>query len=531
MYRKRLSRRRFLAGSAAAAAGLVALKCGGGSSKISPTAATNGSPKPGGVISLATTAPAASLDPWTDSTTFGIAAKTYVYGYLMQTPDWGEKYVGDIAESWEQPDELEWIFHIRPNVRFQNFDPVNGRIVSADDVVYSYNMLQSNPATASAWAKPLKGYEASDPQTLNIHLSTPYAYMFYTLGSPGLPIAPKEAVDTFGDLSHHAIGSGPFVVKNWEPNSGIEIARNDSYWKQPLPYLDGIKFTTMVDDAAIQTAFRSRQIDVYTAANQAQGSAVASTSGASVQKYLNRAYTLFVLNANRVAAFKDERVREAVDLAIDRQGLIDKLFQGDGELAGPVPPSWDTALPADEVKAAYRRDITKAKQLLSAAGQENLSFKLDCANYQDNPDRASLLQQQLKEAGINVQIQAKELVTWLNAMYAVDFETNTYAFVPCLSDDLQLQFHYSTSWNRAMDYGVKDDETDALLDQIHATPDDTERKNLAWEVQRNVLARHGPVLTLYEPYGYWVAYDDIKNYTPSPWLFGLYRYDMWLDKA
>ena len=100
---------------------------------------------------------------------------------------------------------------------------------------------------------------------------------------------------------------------------------------------------------------------------------VEDVAGTSVQRYLDRTYAVFVLNGVKVEAFKDQRVREAIDLAVDRQAMIDKLHFGDAELAGPVGPLWDSALPAEEVEAAYRRDVQKARQLLSAAGAALLS--------------------------------------------------------------------------------------------------------------------------------------------------------------
>jgi peptide/nickel transport system substrate-binding protein len=537
MYKKRLSRRRFLAGSAAAAAaGLVVIKCGGGGGKTSdqasPTSTGGGQPRRGGVIRLATTAPAASLNPHTDTTLFGAAGKYYTYGYLVHVTDWGDFLHGDIAESWEQVDDLNWVFHIRPNANFHNVDPVNGRRVVAGDIAYSYKLIETTPgASLTGWNEWITGYEAPDDNTFNVHTSKPYAYIFMTLGSPRMAIVPKEAVEKFGDMSSTEIGSGPFMVKTWDRNTGIEVARNPAYYRTDIPYLDGLKWNVMADDAAIQAAFRAGAIDVYPATDKGKAQSVSSVSGASAQKYRNRLYAVFIMNAARVPAFKDVRVRQAVDLALDRQTMIDKLFMGDGELCGPVGPSWDTALPADEIKKAYTRDVTKAKQLLSAAGQENLSFKLACASYADNADRAAIIQQNLKEAGIDVQIDAKELVSWYNDMLGVNYEANTYANLAYLSDDIQLQNHYSTSFNRSMYYGVDDAEVDAMLLQIQSTVDPAARKELAWEVQRKVLDRHGPVLTLYEPYSYWVAYDYIKNYQPSPWGFGMYKYDMWLDKA
>jgi len=534
MYKKRLTRRRFLGTAATLAAGVAAVRCGGTTSKqVSPTKSVGGGqPKRGGVIRVATTAPAASLDPHTDATLFGAAGKYYTYGNLVHVTDWGDFLHGDIAQSWEQIDDLDWVFHIRPDVRFHNVEPVNGRRLVASDIAYSYKRIEVTPgASLTGWNEWITGYEAPDDVTFNVHTSKPYAYIFMTLGSPRMAIVPKEAVEKFGDMSSVEIGSGPFTVKSWDRNMGIEVERSPNYYRTDIPYLDGLKWNVMADDAAMQAAFRAGAIDVYPATDKAKAQNVSSVSGVSVQKYLNRLYTVFIMNAARVPAFKDERVREAVDLALDRQAMIDKLFLGDGELCGPVGPSWDTSLPADEVKKAYTRDVAKAKQLLSAASQENLSFKISCASYADNADRAAIIQQNLKEAGIDAQIDAKELVSWYNDMLGVNYEANTYGNLAYLSDDIQLQNHYSTSFNRSMYYGIDDAEVDAMLLKIQSTVDPAARKELAWEVQRKVLARHGPVLTLYEPYGYWVAYDYIKNYQPSPWGFGMYKYDMWLDKA
>jgi ABC-type transport system substrate-binding protein len=220
-----------------------------------------------------------------------------------------------------------------------------------------------------------------------------------------------------------------------------------------------------------------------------------------------------------------------VDISLDRQAMIDKLHLGDGELAGPVGPSWTTALPPEEIRQAYKRDVTKAKQLLAAAGQENLRFSLACSNYQDNADRAAIIQRNLAEAGITADIDVRDLGTWLNDLFEVNFEATTFAHLPYLSDDIQLQSHYSTGFTRDMFLGITDPEVDALLLQVQSTIDEKARIQVALDAQRKILERHGPTLVLYEPYGYLVAYDYIKGYEPSPWVFGLYRFDMWLDNG
>ena len=146
---------------------------------------------------------------------------------------------------------------------------------------------------------------------------------------------------------------------------------------------------------------------MYVATDKLKADTVRNVGGTTTQTFLDRIYTVFELNATRVEAFKDERVREAIDLALDRQAMIDKLYFGDAELAGPVPPLWPAALPKEEVAQAYQRDVATAKQLLSAAAQENLSFELSFAsNYFNVADLASIIKANLADAGITVNLKA-----------------------------------------------------------------------------------------------------------------------------
>jgi peptide/nickel transport system substrate-binding protein len=536
MRKSRLSRRRFLAGTAALAGAGLAAACGGGEktedkTPVSTPGTSDGQPKRGGIIRMATTAPALSLDPHTD-TTLGAAAAPYMYGHTVMPTDWGDLLYGDLAEKWEVVDEINWTFHIRPGVRFHNLPPVNGREAVAGDIVYSYKRLESLPGGAlTGWSEWIDRYEAPEDRILSVHTRKPYSYIFMSLGSPRLAVVPREAVEQFGDLKSNAIGTGPFILKNWGQSQGIEVERNPDYYDPDLPYLDGLKWSTMSDDSAIQAAFRSGAADLYGAPDKVRAESVTSVKGVTAQRYLNRLYTVLMMNASRFPAFADVRVREAVDISLDRQAMIDKLHLGDGELSGPVGPSWTSALPPEEIRQAYKRDVAKARQLLTAAGQENLHFSLACSNYQDNADRAAIIQQNLAEAGIKADIDVRELGTWLDDLYAVNYETTTFAHLAYLSDDIQLQSHYSTGFNRAMSLGITDPEVDALLQQVQSTIDETARIQVALEAQRKILERHGPTLVLYEPYGYLVAYDYIKGYEASPWVFGLYKFDMWLDKG
>ena len=436
----RLSRRHFLGGALATTAGLALAGCkdggDGGEPTAQPTGGANGEPKRGGTIHNATTAPILSLDP---NSTEGVSVAALFYSYVVHATDWHEPdaTIGDLAESWETPSEIDWVFHIRSNAVFQDVPPASGRPLVAEDIVKSIDRYRGMPGANTAWDQWTDKYETPDARTFTILNKSPYGYVLMNLGSPLTAILPIEAVEEFGDLKTHAIGSGPYMLKTYARNEGIEVVRNPTYYRD-YPYVDGVSTKVIADDASVQAAFRAGSVDTYTAVDKVKADAVAGVSGTSIQKYLARTYTVFVLNAAKFEAFKDQRVREAVDLALDRKAMIDKLYFGDAELAGPVPPLWPATLPKEEIEEAYKRDVAKARQLLAAAGQENLSFSLSFGTYSNSADLASIIKSNLAEAGIIVNLQPAELGVWLADLMAGSFQSTSFGHLPYLSDYIQI---------------------------------------------------------------------------------------------
>ena len=523
---RRLPRRGFLGGALTVGAGLAAAACGGNEKEAATGGGTaSGEPKRGGTLRLASAFQILSIDPQTIE---GATSAPLFYSYMIQATSW-QGSVGDLAMSWENPDDLNWVFHIRDDARFQDLPPVNGRAVSAQDIVNSMTRLRSLPGASPD--QTIIKYEAPDARTVTLQTREPDGYMLMNIGSQPNAVVPIEAVEAFGDLKSHAIGSGPFMLDRVGRDELVAV-RNPAYYHD-YPYVDGLTVRALTEAASRQAAFRAGDIDVYTADNRMQAESVKGVAGSSAQRYLSAAYSVFALNAVKVEAFKDERVREAIDLALDRAAMIEKLHFGDAELSGPVPPRWDTALPKEEVAAAYRRDVGKAKQLLSAAGQEGLAFELSFYTATENADRVSIIKDNLAEIGVTVNLAGGEVGIWLANLLASSFESTAYTHLPYLSDYIQLQSHHTYGWNRSRQafLGIEDQEVDSLLEKIRQTIDEQERKEMALDVQRLILKRHGPTLTLCEPYAYWIAYDYLKGYTPTAYGFGDYRYDYWLDKG
>jgi hypothetical protein len=268
--------------------------------------------------------------------------------------------VADLATSWENPDDRDWLFHIREDVHFQTCRR-SGRSVTAQDIVNSMTRLRTLPGASPD--KNIIKIEAPDLRTVVLQTEVPDGYMLMNIGSLPNAVVPIEAVDAFGDLKEHAIGSGPFVLDSVSRDE-LVVTRNPDYYHD-FPYVDGIDVRALVEAASRQAVFRAGDIDVYTADNRMQADALKSVPGTSTERYLSAVYSVFALNAVKVEAFKDERVREAIDRA-DRNARSRSAFRC--ELSVDTAQV-DTAH-RNKCGGLWRRKLERA--VSAAAGPHNL---------------------------------------------------------------------------------------------------------------------------------------------------------------
>ena len=538
--KQRVSRRTVL-GAGAAGLGVAAIGlagCGGSSKNgggATPSGGTSqaGAAKTGGTLRQGSTATALSIDPHTEAA-LGLAFVPFIYGYLMheiQVPDAAPQIMWDHAESMELPDTSTYIFKMRKGIHFQDLPPVNGREVVASDVTYSFDRITSI-SPEPLWTTYADSKSAPDPSTVQIKLKQPYAYTVEDMGSPKAAIVPKEAVDAFGDLKTKGVGSGPFTVKSFTSSDRIEMVRNPNYYVSGIPYIDGIEWRTIADESALRVAFRGKQFDAYTPPTKTQADEVAGY-GSDVVLIKEPSLLVTKMGVNELSRpeLGDVRVREALDIAIDRDGIIEKLAFGDGKYTGPV--SWGLtfwSLPQDELRQRFKRDVQKAKQLLDAAGASDLTLELKFPT-STSTDVCVLIKAQVAEAGININLVGQEFGTWYADRSARTYELIVGGGLPYPSEKYPMQFNYSTDWDRKeKPVHPPLPEIDAALDEIMATPDVNARQKLVLDTTRALLDRHGPILYLYAPYTYTARWTYVHGYENVPSAKWGYVYDMWLDK-
>ena len=176
---------------------------------------------------------------------------------------------------------------------------------------------------------------------------------------------------------------------------------------------------------------------------------------------------------------------------------------------------------------------SKARQLLAAAGQEDLSFQLSYWNSPDITDLAILVKLDLAEAGITVDLEGGEVGRWFAGYLEGDFESTAFTHLLYMPDYIPLTSHatYGYTGSQQGYLGVDDQVVESMLEEVKEAMNEDDRIRLAQEAQRAILKRHGPTLTLFQPYGYWAAYDYVKGYEPTAYGFGLFKYDYWIDKG
>ncbi len=240
-----------------------------------------------------------------------------------------------------------------------------------------------------------------------------------------------------------------------------------------------------------------------------------------------------MINLNEISTpvLQDERVREALDLSLDRDAMIEKLCFGEGNYTGPV--SWGLefwSLPQDELRTRYRRDVEKARRLLDAAGVQRPHPGAEVPDY-DTADLASMIKEQAAEAGITINIRAMELGAWVADLFSQNFELMVSGGLPYGDENLPLQFNHTYNWTRKQKPGPPagaGDRRTSGSDLGHGRSAGETEPRARRDAQDHRPSRSIPLplraLQRSPPAGTTSA----ATRTSTPALIA-YTYDMWLD--
>ncbi len=286
----------------------------------------------------------------------------------------------ELATDWQtSPDKLTWTFHLRPGLSWSD-----GQAITARDAAFTYNMITTNPAASTAngsFVANFASVAAPDDRTLVIHTKTPQATML----ALDVPIVPEHVwskvrdVGTFPNDQMPVVSGGPFTLTDYQPQQYVTLAANDRFWRG-RPRIDRLRFVEFKNaDAAVQ-ALRKGEVDLAQKLTPAQYDALAGDPDIKRVNGQGRRFYELVLNPGATnsagapigtgnPALRDVRVRHAIDQAIDRSVLLDKVLRGYGQVgAGYLPPvfgAWNWA-PAPQQRRTF--DPAAANRELDQAG-------------------------------------------------------------------------------------------------------------------------------------------------------------------
>ncbi|MBW2060892.1 MAG: ABC transporter substrate-binding protein [Deltaproteobacteria bacterium] len=377
--------------------------------------------------------PPRSLDPHIETYPATTIITNNTYNTLLRyTPDL-KGFELDLLKSYRQLDNLTYEFTIHKGVRFHNIPPVNGRELTSADVKYSIERIMGIYGKKAKFKRryyfedKLASIETPDRYTVIVKTKEPYGPFMYYIASPWSSIVAREAVEEYRDLKKKAIGTGPFILKEFVRGSHITLDKNPNYFKKGLPYLDKIHIKIMRDPASILSAFLAHRIDATgvsffqlpTIKKEAPDAKIIKNKG--IQVWTLRCPAWIEGKKPLKPPFDKKKVRQAIAMAIDKQKLLNLAWGGYGTVqVGPVPNHPLFSLPeSDQVE--YNPE--KAKKYLAEAGYPNgFSTELLTWNQDYMTKPAQVIQSMLKEVGINVTLKTLEMAQYFNRAYRFEYD-------------------------------------------------------------------------------------------------------------
>ncbi len=412
-----------------------------------------------------------------------------------------------LATEWSVSDDgLTWTFVLRDGVTFHN-----GRDFTADDVVYSLERIQ-NPDTASGAAYRLANIEsitAVDPLTVEIAVTQPTPNLPVLVGGyKGMAIVDRENVED-GSIDTAPVGTGPFVFDEYTPGEGVTLVKNDNYWQDGLPYLDGVEFRVIPDPDVLLTNLQTGEVDWIDSFPPSELESLEADDEITVGTAPAGDYHYFALNENR-EPFDDVRVRQAIAMAIDREEITEAATFGAGtptQTAIPAGNFWSF-----DYSPFEPGDIEGAQALLDEAGVSDLEIEfLVTSDFPETVTQAQVIAAQLEPLNITVTINDVDFATWLDLQGAGEFDAFMLSWIGNIDPD---EFYYAQHrTDGGFNFqGYSNPEVDDILDGARTESDQDARKDL-YEQAATIIVDEASYVYLYNPLSVDAWTSNVSGYT------------------
>lgn len=478
-----ISRRKLVqsgAGAALASGLIVPATVASPAPRISfPSSRLQEEPKRGGVLRYGLSTDPSNFEPHVSTGAASSAIKVMVYAQLL-TYDDDANLIGNLAEEFGWADDTTYEVKLREGVTWHDGSPV-----TVDDVIFSYNRIM-DPETAATLAPRLadvETIEAGDGNVVRFRLSQPNVTLPYVLADHSSMIVSQAWIESGVDPKTTMMGCGPFKFTEWQPGVVIRLTRNEDYFIEDLPYLDGIDYQPMADDNARVTALRSGTVDFIdyvpytqmTTLQEDQNFVFASDS------VLGFGWLAFV---HDMAPVDNVAVRQAFAYGMDREKMVQTAFAGHGApiTGGVIPEGWVGYSP--DLEGTFMPDYERAKSLLKDAGFDKLDIDiLSTSTYSVIARPAEAAQAELQQANINGTLQMQEWLTFRQTVTDATYPVHVWGSSPAFNDPDFLSEYVGSNGFFAKQIHFSDERIDPLLVEGRQTTDEGLRNEIYVEVQ------------------------------------------------
>jgi glutathione transport system substrate-binding protein len=356
-----------------------------------------------------------TLDPHNTSDTYSGAIERAVCQGLLGF-DKDMNIVPLLAESYAFNDSAtEFTFKLRKGITFHDGAPFNAQAVKVN-----VDRLMTGKYVRSSLMKPVQELKIIDDYTVKFILKEPFGAFLNTMAHPGALMVSPAALEKYGDeIGSHLVGTGPFVFSEWVSGSYVLIKKNPKYWRSAVK-VDSIKFVPIMENGSRVAMLRAGQAQYIYPMPSELLKLVEKDSNIELIRKPSIVERYLVLNT-KAKALSDERVRQAINYALDKKAIINIAFGGAATEADSIFPS---ALPFFKKQGPWPYDVAKAKDLMKKAGYPN-GFKVVflTPNSSTRLRATQMVQQQLKAIGITGDIQSMDVASFYDLLAKNKLET------------------------------------------------------------------------------------------------------------
>lgn len=490
---------------------MVLSACGGGSKGTTNNATSEGSGSESAAASSTLTIAAAtdieSFDPHNNNNTASEAVLVNVFDYLIKN-DSQQKKVPALATSWEQVNDTTWRFKLREGVTFHNGDP----FTSADVKYTLERVAKDNTLKQNSYFKNIVEVKAVDEHTVDIITDGPDPLLLNRLSKMGAGILPSKYIadkgmDTF---LKEPVGTGAYKFSKWTKDDRIELVKNENYFGGE-PKWNEVVFRVIPEASTRVSELLAGGVDVAssipsTDIARIEGEADKKNVKAPIQRVLQ---LIFRQTEGSITA--DPKVREAIDLAIDKQGIVDSIAGGAGIVTRTsVTPGNFGADPSLYKTSLY--DLEKAKQLLKEAGYAEGTAEMTISVSSQYKEQAEVVAAMLDQAGFKINLDVLEPSAFSERYSSKSFKE---IFMIGIGNSL---FDASNNYNRYMVEEAKGEsdynnpEVEKLLQSalVNMNPESREKE---YQQVQQIFSEERPAVYLYQMEGVYGTNDKV-NFAP-----------------